>query len=246
MKKVGVFGAGRLGSIVARAINSGIVEGVELYGVFSRTLEKVKTLSDELGCVGTNSFEEFMSGRPDYIIEATNSEAVKEYTQLFLEAGSDIIILTTGPFGNSEFYDKIKDVAVANERKVHLASGVVGGFDIMTTAKLMGDFEAKFTCKRISREGSLSEFNGSCAELYEKTPNHLNVAVSVGLGSGGMEDTLAVLEPLKTGERTSFSTTLEGHFGKSYIHTELGNRGPEMAAFSAVAVLHRLVSPISF
>lgn len=120
------------------------------------------------------------------------------------------------------------------------------GFDIMQTAKLMGDLNAKFHCQRKVREGNLAEYSGNCAGLYEKAPNHLNVAVSVALGSSGMENTLALLEPLKCDGGVNFTTTLEGEFGKSTIYTELAGKGPAMAAWSAIALLQRLVSPISF
>lgn len=246
MTKIAVLGAGKLGGIVAKAIFSGAVENAELCGVYSRNLEKAKILGQEVSCFATNSFEELLETKPDYIIEAAKSDAVINLTIPALEAGVSLIILTTGPFSNSIFYDKVKHIAIKNNAKVHLSSGVIGGLDIMTTAKLMGDVDATFRCQRRAREGMLSEFNGNCEELYEKSPDHLNVVATVGLACGGMQETTAILEP-STGEAPiKFSTMLEGDFGKAEIHTQLGKKGPAMAAWSAISLLNRLLSPISF
>lgn len=75
MTKIGILGSGRLGSIVAKAIHNGAVETAELCGIYSRTLEKAENLGKEVDCFFTNSFEELLETKPDYIIEAAKSEA---------------------------------------------------------------------------------------------------------------------------------------------------------------------------
>lgn len=245
MKKIGILGSGRLASIIAKAISSGAVEGVELTCIFSRNLETAKALGDEFSCFTTNSIDEFMEQKPDYVLEAAKREVVEDYTHTILEKGADILILTTGVFADQEFYNKTKEVALKTGQKVHLVPGAVGGFDIMETAKLMGDVSAKFNCtrKNITEETS---FDGTIGELYAQNQNHLNVAISVALGCCGLDDTQASMKPATGDTRVSFETELSGNFGKAKIYTELGNQGPAMAAFSAVATLKRLVDPITF
>lgn len=244
MKKIGVFGSGRLAGIIAKAIKDGVVEGVELDCIFSRNKESGMALGEEVGCFVTDSSADFMARKPDYILEAASRDGVREYTQMFLENGADVLILTTGPFGDSKYYEEIKAVAKSTQRKVHLVSGVVGGFDIMTTGQLMGNMSAEFSVMR-TKVSEEDVFEGSAWELYSRNQGHLNVAVSVGLGSAGVDETKAQLMKRTEGDKPGFATTLEGDFGKAYIYTEMG-KGPAMAAWSAVATLKRLVEPISF
>lgn len=171
---------------------------------------------------------------------------MRNFTIPTLEKGISLIVLTTGPFGDPNFQEEVKKVALTNGSKVHLASGVVGGLDILATAKMMGKFETSFSCQRKSREGALTEFQGSCEGLYEKAPNHLNVAVTIALASNGMQETKAILQPSTGNMPPKFSTSVQGDFGKAEITTELGKQGPAMAAWSAVSLLDRLLSPITF
>lgn len=72
----------------------------------------------------------------------------------------------------------------------------------------------------------------------------MNVAVSVALATNGVEDTPASVEPVRPGENVSFTTQLSGSFGNAEIRTELGTIGPDLAAWSALAVLERLTRRI--
>ncbi|MFI3201481.1 MAG: hypothetical protein R3Y54_08140 [Eubacteriales bacterium] len=122
MKKVVVLGCGRLGTIIARAIHSGVVEGVSLHGILCKNSEKNKELAEELSCMITNSLEEVMEGKPDYVVEAATKEAVVMHTEQILKKGADIILLTMGVFVDESYYNHIKKVALVTNQRVHMAA----------------------------------------------------------------------------------------------------------------------------
>ena len=252
MNRVCVIGCGRLGAIVARGLKNGAVPGAELTGVMGRTGSRSRELAAELGCPAAENVEELLALKPDYVIEAATGACVRQYAEVILAGGANLIVISTGAFGDADFRRRVAETAERYDRRVRLASGVVGGFDIMETACLAGELTAAFTkCKPASASGkgdpalrNLSdEFHGTAAEAYQKFPDHLNVAVSVALGTCGVDRTVV---HVGTGESVNFTTELSGAFGKAKIYTELGTEGPDMAAWSALAVLKRDTARISF
>lgn len=252
MKKVCILGCGRLSAIVAGALKDGKVEGVELAGVCSRTPEKTRALAQKVSCAAADSLDALLALKPDYVVEAATGATVRQCALPVLAAGADLIVLSTGAFSDSAFYAQVLEAAERYDRHVYLAPGVVGGFDIMEAARLMGPVEASFTKRKLPSASGLGDpalqalddhFHGTAAEAYSRFPDHLNVAVSVALATCGLDRTRAAVE---SGDCVSFTTELSGAFGKASIYTELGTVGPELAAWSAVAVLRRLNSRICF
>ena len=246
MKKACVFGCGRLGTIVARGLAAGKVRQTELAGIFGRTSKIAAALAAELGCPAAESLEELLSLRPDYVVEAATGIALRENARTILESGADLVALSVGAFSDAGFYTEIQETAERLDRHVYLAPGVVGGFDILTAARMMGNLEVSITKQKPPSASGLGDpalrdlsdyFSGTAAEAYHLFPNHLNVAVSIGLAAGSLEKTRAIVT---TGELVSFTTEACGSFGKAFIYTELGTTGPDLAAWSALAVLDRL------
>ena len=253
MKKVAVLGCGRLGTLIAGALAQGRVEGVALWGVFGRTQRRTHALAEKLSCPAADSIASLLAFGPDYVIEAAAGQVVRQYAVAVLAGGADLIALSTGVFSDPVFYEQVEQAAVQYDRRVHLVPGVVGGFDIMAAARLMGPVEVSFTKRkhpRASGEGdpalrTMADFcSGNAGELYRRYPDHMNVAVSVALATNGVEDTPASVEPVRPGENVSFTTQLSGSFGDAEIRTELGTIGPDLAAWSALAVLERLTRRI--
>lgn len=65
-----------------------------------------------------------------------------------LKNGSSIVTLSIGAFADEEFYEEVKRTALANNARVHLVSGAIGGFDVMRTAALMGNCTATFDTEK--------------------------------------------------------------------------------------------------
>ena len=139
MKKVCLAGCGRLGHVIADGLMAGKVPGAELTAVLVQTAEKAEKLQAELGCLVTTDLQELLSAKPAYVIESAGNGVVRQITVPVLEAGADLIVLSTSIFGESAFYDQARAAATRYGRQIHLAHGVIGGLDVVETAAILPD-----------------------------------------------------------------------------------------------------------
>jgi len=94
-------------------------------------------------------------------------------------------------------------------------------------------------------------YQASVGEAYQMSPRHLNIGIAVGLACNDFKNTQLAIEPVKPDEYTGFAIHMKGDFGKAELYFQQGDKdhevhGPVMAAWSALALLERLTSPISF
>ena len=162
------------------------------------------------------------------------------------------IVLSTSIFGESAFYDQARAAATRYGRQIHLAHGVIGGLDVVETAAMMGEVTAGLTKRKFSKGSARSdaaldaladEFHATAAEAMEQYPDQLNVAISLALAAGNLERTEVHVSPA---EMVDFTIRCDGIFGEAAFYTRLGDSGPDLAAWSALAMLRRLTSPIVF
>ena len=137
--KLGILGSGYLGGIIADAWKNGYLDEYELVGIAGRSEEKTKSLAEKTGCRPCADVDELLALKPDYIAEAASVAAVKGMAVKALCAGTSIIVLSIGAFADADFYEEVKRTALEHGTKVHIASGAVGGFDVLRTVSLMGD-----------------------------------------------------------------------------------------------------------
>ena len=51
----------------------------------------------------------------------------------------NLVVLSIGAFADLAFYEEVKQAAREGGAKVHLASGAIGGFDVLQTVTLMAE-----------------------------------------------------------------------------------------------------------
>ncbi|MDR0924351.1 MAG: Gfo/Idh/MocA family oxidoreductase, partial [Hungatella sp.] len=140
--RLGIIGNGYLGGIIAGAWRDGLLPEYELVGIVGRTKEKTDALAKEVCCSTCSGIDELLELKPDYIAEAASGASVKEMAEKILSNGCNLIVLSIGAFADKEFYEKVKATAVKHNTRVHIASGAVGGFDVLRTVSLMGEATA--------------------------------------------------------------------------------------------------------
>lgn len=136
--KLGIAGSGFLGGVIADAWKNGLLPDYELVGILGRNQEKTTALADQVGCRSCDTMDDLLALKPDYIAEAASIRFVKDYAEQVSAAGCSLIVLSIGAFADQAFYEKMMEVNRANGTKIHLASGAVGGFDVLRTVSLMG------------------------------------------------------------------------------------------------------------
>ncbi len=257
--KLALIGCGYLNEIVANALKEGYLPEYELVAVLGRNYERASAFANHFGCKVCTDINELMEMKPDFIAEAASVKAVKDYTETVLNGGSNLVVLSIGAFADQEFYDRVKNTAARNNRKVYIASGAVGGFDVLRTAALMSPITASISSQKapgslyytpLYKEGLLDitereqVFTGTTKEAIAILPTHVNVAVATALASAGPENTVMNIDAVPGFRGDEYKIEIKGE----EVRTELNiySRTSKVAAWSVVAVLQNAVAPIVF
>ena len=135
--KFGIVGCGFLGNIVANAWKNGLLEDYELVGVTSRSPESAQKAAEAVGCTVCADVGALLALDPEYIVETASVEAVREMAIPVLKRGVNLVVISIGAFADLAFYEQVRQAAREGGAKVHLASGAIGGFDVLQTVSLM-------------------------------------------------------------------------------------------------------------
>ena len=262
MNRLVIVGCGRLGTIVAEAVAKGLLPEYELVGLYSRTYARSEQLAAKMAemgivCRACESFDELLALKPDYLVEAASPACMRKITLPTLEAGCSIVTLSIGAFADDEFYAEAADVARRTGRRIYLASGATGGFDVLRTAALMGGATAQFFNEKgpnalkgtpVYDESLQSEqrvvFRGSAREAIAQFPTRVNVTVAASRASVGPAAMQVTMQssPYFRGD----TQRVEIRNPQVRAVVDVYSATPEIAAWSVVAVLQNIVSPIVF
>lgn len=258
-KRLALLGTGYLSSIVADAYKDGYLPEYELVGVLGRRFEKTKAFAERFNCKACETIEELLDLKADFTVEAASYEAMKDYAEPILKGGSNLVVITTGVFADSDFYEKIKEVALESDRRVYMASGAVGGFDVLGTAALMGPVKTSFTSKKAPRSlyrtavfreelMELDEpervYSAKVKEAIKSFPNFFNVAVAASLASNGPENMQLNIDATPDFSGDDYKIRVEGDIVDLDLNIYSSNYS--ISGWSAVYVLKNALSPIVF
>ena len=257
--KLGILGSGYLGGIIADAWKNGYLDEYELVGIAGRNEEKTNAQAEKTGCMPCADMDELLALEPDYIAEAASVAAVKGMAVKALCAGTSIIVLSIGAFADADFYEEVKRTALEHGTKVHIASGAVGGFDVLRTVSLMGDAVSGIETRKgpkslkntplfedhlmTDTEGT-EVFAGNAKEAIALLPTKVNVAVAASLATTGPEHTKVNIHSIPgfVGDDHKITAEIKGVKAVVDIYSDTS----AIAGWSVVAVLRNLVSPIVF
>ena len=257
--KLGIMGTGFLSEIVADAWKDGLLEEYELVGVMGRNQETAAALAEKTGCAACKNVDELLALQPDYIAEAASVELVKDTAVRILSSGCSLIVVSIGAFADDDFYEEVKKTASAHGSRVYIASGAVGGFDVLRTVSLMGKVTAGITTRKgpeslegtpLFEEALMLEdeerqvFAGNAREAIALLPTRVNVAVASSLATVGPENTSVDIfsVPGMIGDDHCIVAETEGIRAVVDIYSSTS----AIAGWSVVAVLRNIVSPIVF
>jgi aspartate dehydrogenase len=178
VKKVGIIGCGAIGSLIARAVDAGIVKCDELI-LYDNNPEKTNDLQKSLQVKSqiVESVEDMIVNAPAIIVEAASQQAVKEYLRKILAADIEVIIMSVGA---------LLDMQI-NNRKVHTPSGAIGGIDAVRSAALAGIDEITLTTRKnpealkTDRNAETIIYDGDAEMAVRLFPKEMNVAATLAL-----------------------------------------------------------------
>lgn len=264
MKKFGIIGCGFLGNIVADAYVKGLLPGYSLAGVVSRSKDKRETCALKCGVPAFSTVEELLSEKPDIIVETASVDAVRENAVSILEHGCDLALISIGALADRDFYKKVQETAEKTGRRVYIAAGAVGGFDVLQTVTLMAQAsdlaETSGICTHTGAKAFRTTpvwedhletdtepaivFRGSAKEAIATFPRRVNVAVATSLASTGPDNTEVTQISVPAWQGDDHCITCEIDGVKATV--DIYSRTSSIAGWSLVAMLRNIISPICF
>lgn len=257
--KLALIGGGFLNGIVAGAVKNGLLPEYDLVAVLERP-GREGSLAKSFGCKVVDNIDALLAERPDYVAEAASGDAVRAYAEAILRGGANLVVLSIGAFADEAFFKRVSDAAAAAGKKVHIASGAVGGFDVLRTAALMGPVRAAISAFKspasvarspLGFDGILnvteptSVFRGTTKEAIAILPHQVNVAVATALASAGPAETQMDINVLPGGfVGDEYHIKIEG--GEVATNLQIYSRTSAVAGWSVVAALRNIVSPVEF
>lgn len=259
-KKLGILGCGYLGGIVAEAYQAGLLDGYELVGVTSRTVAPAQALAERTGCTFCADLPALLELHPDIVVETAGGPAVRASALAVLEGGADLAVISIGAFSDPAFLEQVRETAARCGHKVYLASGAVGGFDVLSTITLMARAQGQEPAVRFHthkgpkslqgtpvyrpemEEQELDAFNGTATEAIALLPTRVNVAVAASLASAGPEHTSMRITSVPGFVGDDHCITIEGAGAKAVV--DIYSDKSAIAGWSLVALLRNLASPI--
>lgn len=264
MHTLAIVGCGYLAEIITNGIINGLLPEYKLVGAMSRTAAKANRVAAKINnanqgyqCVAYTSIDKLLETRPDYIIETASPSGFKEFAIKALKNGSSIVTLSIGAFADKEFYDAAAKAAKENNTRIHIASGAIGGFDVLRTATLMGNAKVTFDTEKSPRPLTFTPlyspelqntkkqvFSGTATQAIAILPTQVNVSVAASIASVGPDNVGVTITstPDYIGDRHIIKIKNDQVDAEVNVYSST----PEIAGWSVIETLQNIVSPIVF
>lgn len=257
--KLALIGCGYLNEIVATAWQAGYLPEYELIAVLGRDYERAREFAKRYGCKACVDIDELVAMKADFTAEAASVKAIQEYGEKIITGGSNLVVLSIGAFADQEFYERIKNTATKSKRRVYIASGAVGGFDVLRTAALMSPIIASISAQKapasLKNTPLFTEellditdprlvFSGTTKEAIALLPTKVNVAIATALASAGPCNTTMNIQAVPGFKGDEYKIEIQGEEVRAELN--IYSRTSAIAAWSVVEVLQNAVAPIVF
>ena len=264
MLKIGIIGCGTIGDVIADAIVHKFSDSVVLSGVCDIDAEKARRLLAKLKVDADILSRSDLLQRCDLIIEAASSSVSYEITKEALEAGKDVMVMSTGGLLKKS---DIFELAKKKGAKIYMPSGALCGLDgvksammanvksvILTTRKPPAGLEGApyikekgIDLKSITEETVI--FEGTADEAVKGFPKNVNVSATLSVCGLGPEKTKVRIVTSPDYKANSHEIEVEGDFGRLRAVTEnvpmpQNPKTSYLAALSAIATLKNIINNI--
>jgi aspartate dehydrogenase len=226
-RRIGVVGNGAIGSVVARELANGLVDGASLECVVVRSactdlLAPAVPLDEALG-------------RCDLIVEAAGHQFVCDHGERILGAGPDLLVASIGALADEILYARL---LAARPGRLFLTAGALGGLDLISAARRLAPFEkvelittklpktliqpwmtAREKQRLAAATSPIDVHRGSAREVARLFPKSANVAAALALAARTWEvQVLLRADPMATA--TSHRISAKHPFGSYHFEIE--------------------------
>lgn len=259
MKSIGLIGCGNLGSLIAQGVQKHLSDDYIMAFFLDCDGQAAERLAGRCGGRVCQTLPELLAHNPDYVVEAATADTLKEIAEPCLRAGCDVIALSAGALADEAFTARVEAAARKSGKKLRIASGALGGFDLMNAARLSGALSCRIVNLKSPQALGLEDgpqeerviFSGNARDAIAAFPKNVNVAVAAAFASCGMQDTTVEVHCRPGLELNTHRVELEGDFGRAAIEVASRPsadtpRSSALAADSVVACLQNLADGIVF
>jgi aspartate dehydrogenase len=178
VRTVGIIGCGAIGTLIAKAVEKGIVpcDKLILYDLDRAKAEKLRKALHKPTVI-VETLDEMIHLKPTVIVEAASQQAAKEYAGKIIDGNIDLIIMSVGALLGLGM----------KSRKIHIPSGAIGGLDAISSADLAGVDEVVLTTRKnpktldMNNEEEKLVYSGGPKEAVRRFPREMNVAATLAL-----------------------------------------------------------------
>ncbi|MBX2886517.1 MAG: aspartate dehydrogenase [Granulosicoccus sp.] len=265
-KNILLIGYGAIGLTVKKALDASSTAGIS--HVLVRP-ERAQHAQDLVGddCVLVTDLQALLATQPDIdvVAECAGHSALAQYGPTLLEAGIDVLSLSSGALADNQLQKELAQAAEKGGVQLRLLSGAIGGLDVLSAGSVGGLDQVEYRgIKPVQGwKGSAAEnavdldnlqestkhYEGSAREAASRYPKNANVAASVALVSAGLDETHVALIANPAGTANVHEIEASGQFGSIFVRVE-GRALPDnprssaLAAYSMIRALQNRYSPL--
>lgn len=261
MIKIGIIGAGTIGSELAQCCLTEFKDDVRFIGISDINQETERQVRKKLGIGRRISLEELIR-RSDLLIEAASAKSAYGIAHQAITSGKDVMVMSAGGLIHHE--KALYRLAKNHRSCVYVPSGAVTGLDGIKSANV-GRIKRVELCTRKSPAGFINAplvkrkkidlnlikeetllFEGSAEKAVDAFPQNINISATLSLAGLGPKKTKVKIYVCPGLTHHIHEVMVEGEFGSFYTKTQNlpSKNNPKtsrMAILSAVATLRRIL-----
>lgn len=203
-KHVGLIGYGAVG----RDLHARLAPDPDMR--FTVLLREASCSGTEVaGAAIVRTLDELIAASPELVVEAAGQAAVVELVPAVLEAGIDVVVVSSGALGDGELLGRLVRIAGTSGARLTVPAGAVGGLDYLAALRGVEDVRVRYTSRKpvaawtnelreagqdpAALGGEFVLYEGSAAEAARRYPRNLNAGLTVALAAGHERTTVRVV-----------------------------------------------------
>lgn len=208
-----------------------------------------------------------LSERPDLVVDCGGHKALAQHGPKALAKGIDVLTVSLGALADPVLYACLEQAAVTGSARLRLASGAIGGLDVLRAATVGQIEQVTYTGRKppkgwigspaadavdlASLTAPYTHFQGTARNAALAYPKNANVAAAVALAGAGFDKTQVNLIADPGIDANIHEVSAKGDFGTLQCVIS-GNSLPDnprssaLAAMSIMAELAASLQPIRF
>ena len=202
MLKLGLMGLGAIGVDVEKMVAQECKGEIEIPAILVKNHRADRSLNKS---IITTDFDEFITTKPDVILEVAGHQTIQKYALEILRSGIDLLVTSVGAFTDDKLYDDCITTAQENGTRLILPSAGIGSLDTLSAAAVGGLTSVHMIVRKDPSAwyGTHAEklfdlsnlatptviFEGTPREGAALYPQNVNISAAVALAGLGLDKT---------------------------------------------------------